>query len=127
VPTEIVWTDPRMRSDLGSYYECIANDIEANFCAVPTKMLYAIGGMDESMDYVGHAWDNVSMAIRGFMLGYKPFIDQSNQSYSVRHDDFFENKVKEDNWQEVASYCNQRLTDIKNGKLPINLGYLQNS
>lgn len=123
-PTQIVWQDPRMRTDLGSFYECFANDIEANYCAISRKMLYEIGGMDESMDYIGHAWDNVSMAVRGFMLGYTPYIDQSNESFSVNHDSFFEHKVKDENWQEVANYCNQRLTDIKNGRLPINLGYL---
>ena len=124
IPTQIVWQDPRIRTDQGSFYKCFPNDIEANFCAIPRKMLYEIGGMDETLDFYGHAWDNVSMAQRGFMLGYEPYIDQTNISYSVRHDDFFETKVKDNDWTIVANYCNQRLQDIRDGKLPVNLGFL---
>lgn len=124
VPEQIVWTDPRIRQDMGSFYLCYPNDIEANFCAIPKKMLYEIGGMDETMDFYGHAWDNVSMAQRGYMLGYQPYIDQTNISKSVRHDDFFETNIKDNDWQIIANYCNQRLEDIRNGKLDINLGFL---
>ncbi len=122
VPEVIVWTDPRMKSDK-TFYPCIPNDWEANYSSIPRKALYDIGGFDETYDFFGHAWDNVSVANRAFALGYEPYIDQSNISKSVRHEDFFEHTTKHDS-SEIIAYHQKRMEEIKIGKLPINLGYL---
>ena len=95
-PQIVVWQDPRIREDLGTYYKSMPNDWEVNFCMCPTKMLYDVGGFDEEYDYVGFAWDNVSVAQRAFKLGYEPYLDQSIKSYSIRHEDFFEHTTKHD-------------------------------
>lgn len=124
VPTQQVWQDPRMRNDLGSFYECLPNDIEFNFCAIPRQALLDVGGCDEEYDYVGHAWDNVSVAIRAYALGYKPYIDQSNESFSVRHDDFFDTKVKDHDWHQIADFHNKRMQEIIEGKYPLRYAYL---
>lgn len=124
VPTEVVWQDPRMRSDQGSFYPCMPNDIEFNYCAIPMQAFIDIGGCDESYDYVGHAWDNCSVAQRAFIVGYEPYIDQSNESKSIRHDDFFDTKVKVHDWQAIATYHNKKMEDIKNGKIPLRYSYL---
>lgn len=123
-PEVIVWEDPRIDVIQGSFVECPSKYIEFNFCAIPKEMLYQIGGCDESLDYVGHAWDNVSVAVRGELLGYKSFMDKTNISRSVRHDDFFETKVKDNDWREIEKFCIEKLIDIRDGKLPINLGYI---
>lgn len=123
-PTVEVWHDPRIRDDK-VFYPCMPNDVEANFCAIPRKMLYEIGGFDEELDYFGFAWDNVSVAQRGFMLGYEPYLDQSNKSYTVYHENFFGTGVKYTDWKLVANKCQERLQAIRDGKLPINLGYLE--
>ncbi len=123
-PEVIVWNDPRINSLPGTFPACPARYIEFNFCSVPRAMMYEIGGCDESLDYVGHAWDNVSVALRGEILGYKSYMDETNISKSVRHDDFFETHVKDNDWKKVAAFCEQKILDIKKGKLPVNLGYL---
>lgn len=124
IPEQIVWQDPRMRTDQGSFYACMPNDIEFNYCAIPTKAFYDIGGCDEEYDMVGHAWDNCSVAERAFMLGYEPYIDQSNESKSVRHDDFFDTKVKVDDWREIATFHQNRMQEIAEGKRPLRYSYL---
>lgn len=124
IPEVVVWEDPRINSSAPSLVKCPPQYIEFNFCAIPRKLLYEIGGCDESLDYVGHAWDNVSVAKRAELLGYTSLMDQTNISKSIRHDDFFGTKVKDENWQEVSAYCQKRLDDIKAGRLPVNLGYL---
>lgn len=124
-PTQICWQDPRMRTDMGSFYECFFQDIEFNYCAIPRKAFEEIGGLDESMDYIGHAWDNVHAAGRMQMVGYTPFIDQSNESFSVNNDAWSKSSAKTpENSAAVSKYCKDSLTKMMNGELPIKLPYL---
>lgn len=125
-PERIVWSDPRMRSDLGSFYECYPNDIEFNFCAVPMKCFKELGGLDEEYDKIGHAYDNVNVALRAEMLGYVPYLDQSNECRALDHDDFWPNKVKIDQkTYPIAPFHMQRMQDIREGKFPLKLDYLK--
>lgn len=126
MPEVIVWQDPRINSNNGSFYPCMPNDIEFNYCALPRKALFDVGGCDEEYDYVGHAWDNCSVAQRAFMLGYESYIDQTNMSYSVRHDHFFDTSVKEHDFMEIAAFHNKRMKDISEGRYPIKYPYLDN-
>lgn len=126
-PELIVWTDPRMRNDLGSFYPCNPPDIEFNYCAISRQALYDVGGCDEEYDAIGHAWDNCSVSQRACALGYEPYIDQSNQSYSIRHDDFFDTHVKDHDWREIAEFHNKRMREIAEGKYPIKYPFLDNS
>lgn len=126
MPTNQVWQDPRIRHDQGSFYPCMPNDWEANYCMAPKKMFYDVGGFDEDYDMVGHAWDNCSVAQRAFMLGYEPYIDQSNISYSVRNDDFFDTTVKTNNWQDIAAFHVERMQEVAQGKRAIKYFFLDN-
>ncbi len=127
-PTTIVWQDPRLRKDLGSYYESRPEDWEVNYAMCSRKMLYDIGGMDETYDYVGHAFDNVSASFRAFSLGYKPFLDQSNESFSLNNDSFDKSPLKtEEDFLRIANYHQQRMKDIVTGKVPLKMGYLDES
>jgi len=83
-PCHKVWLDPRKRSDMGSYYECLPQDWETNFCSLPRKAIYDVGGWDEEMD-IYYAWDNVAVAIRLVQFGYKPYLDQTNESFTLKH------------------------------------------
>lgn len=123
-PEGISWVDPRVRSDQGSFYPCSPNDIEFNFCALPRQALYDVGGCDEEYDYIGHAWDNCSVAMRAFHIGYEPFIDQSNITRSIQHDDFFDAHVKEHDFKDIAVFHNKRMKDIFEGKHPLKYEYL---
>ena len=126
VPTQQVWQDPRMRLDQGSFYPCQPNDWEANFCMAPRKMFYDVGGFDEEYDYQGHAFDNCSVAERAFLLRYEPYIDQSNESFSVNSDAWSKSEAKnEEDFIRIATFHQQRMKDTKEGKFPIKLEYLQ--
>lgn len=125
-PSVIVWTDPRVREDLGSFYPCNPADWEANWAMIPRKAIEEIGGWDESYDAHGHAWDNVSIAERAYLLGYEPYLDQSNKSYSVRHEDFFPHPVKHNDSKEIQEWHIKRLYDLKHGIISLPFTYLDN-
>jgi len=126
-PQIIVWQDPRIREDQGTFYKCMPADWEVNFASVPKQALLDIGGFDEEYDYVGFAFDNVSVAMRAFSLGYEPYIDQSIKSYSIRHEDFFEHKEKKDYFQDIAQFHIKRMNDIKDGLYPLKFKFLDNN
>jgi hypothetical protein len=85
-PEVKIWSDPRKRLDLGSFYEVNPNDAEWNFCAIPKKAIYDIGGMDEELDFLGFGGDQLQAVERMDGLGYKFYLDQTNESYTIRHD-----------------------------------------
>lgn len=91
-PEVVVWKDPRMFGD--SWRECSPVEWEMNWCAIPRKVIYGLGGMDERYDFEGFAWDNVNIAERAVMLGYKCYIDQTNECMAMNHDDWWPNPLK---------------------------------
>ena len=78
-----VWADPR-KKEIKNVYECFPNDLEFNFCAVPLKGMYEIGGFDEGLDMLGYGMDNVSVSERLDALGYKFYLDQSNECRGLK-------------------------------------------
>jgi len=82
---EIVWKDPRERSDQGSFYPCMWTDVEFNFCSVPKAAFYAVGGFDEELDrWAG--MDHISVQERLLdAKGWEFYLDQTNKSYSLEH------------------------------------------
>lgn len=125
VPMTTVWQDPRMREDLGSFYPCQPADWEANFCMAPRQMFLDIGGMDEEYDYIGFAFDNCSAAERAFLLGYEPYIDQSNESFSINSDAWSKSAAKTDeNFIAIALFHARRMQEMREGKRAVKLSYL---
>lgn len=104
-PTHKVWEDPRKNSNNGTFYECYPNDWEINFASVPKKLLYDIGGFDETMDdHFG--MDNVAVAHRLDQIGAKFYLDQTNESYTLRHgrrDDWDSNHWMNHNFNEFLA------------------------
>lgn len=83
----MVWRDPRMRNDLGSFYECNFFSIEFNLASCPRKAFFEVGGYDEVMDELGFGMDSFSLLERIEDIGgYKFFLDQSILSYSLPHE-----------------------------------------
>lgn len=81
------WQDPRQRSDQGSFYECYPWDVEGNFSAWPKQALLDVGGFDEQMDFEGYGFDARGVMERiDLMGGYKFYLDQQNESFSLEHD-----------------------------------------
>ncbi len=127
-PTQVVWQDPRLRKDLGSFYICRPEDIEFNFCALPKQVLIDVGGCDETYDFYGHAFDNVSVAMRAYALGYKPYLDQSNESFSINNDSFSKEKLKtQEDFLRIATFHQKRMKDIVEGKYPLKFNYLDDN
>jgi glycosyltransferase involved in cell wall biosynthesis len=126
VPEQVVWQDPRLRKDLGSYYPCMPADWEVNFAMASRKMFYDVGGFPEDYDQIGHAFDNCSVAERAFLLGYEPYIDQSNESFSINSDAWSKSSAKNnDNFIAIATYHQQKMQDIREGRIPLKFPFLQ--
>jgi hypothetical protein len=83
-----IWSDPRKGKNAekyGSFYECMWNDIEWNWASFPKKLIYEIGGMDEELDFLGFGGDQYQVGERWEALGIKTYIDQTNESFTIRH------------------------------------------
>lgn len=84
-PEVKIWQDPRKTDRFGSFYECNWNDAEFNFCAMPRDAIFDAGGMDEQLDFLGFGGDQLQLCERLNDLGYKFFLDQDNESFTLRH------------------------------------------
>lgn len=93
-PEVLFWKDPRKRTDQGTFYECMPVDWELNWASIPRKLIYEMGGMDEQYDFEGFAWDNVNIAQRAYIMGYKSYIDQTNECMGFNHDGWWPNPLK---------------------------------
>lgn len=84
-PEVKIWSDPR-KNGSGSLYECYPNDVEWNFAAFPKEYIFNIGGMDEGLDFLGFGGDQLQVGERFDAMGYKSYLDQTNESFTIRHD-----------------------------------------
>lgn len=84
-PEVKVWEDPRKRSDLGDLYKCMPNDHEWNWGCFPKEAIFKIGGMDEELDFLGVGGDQLQAMERMFEAGYETYLDQTNESFTLRH------------------------------------------
>jgi len=99
-----IWADPRKRSDEGSFYECEWVDGEWNWCAVSHEALVKIGGFDEEMDFRCRGVDAFETNERLQEIGYKFYLDQHNESFTLRHGR--ENYGGEEAWQKSHGLFN---------------------
>lgn len=84
-PEVCIWKDPRRTIEYGSYYEINWNDVEYNWAAMPKKLIYEVGGSDENLDFKGYGADLYQVSERLNDLGYHFYIDQTNESFTIRH------------------------------------------
>lgn len=84
-PEVKIWDDPRKTSQYGTFYECNWNDAEFNFAAFPKSLAFEVGGFDEKLDYLGVGGDQLSFCERLNDIGTKFFIDQTCESFTLRH------------------------------------------
>ena len=85
-PSIKVWSDPRKTTKYGSLYECNFQDIEFNFCAIQQSLIEKYGGADERLDFLGYGGDLFQMTDRMNDGGEHFWLDQSNESFTVRHE-----------------------------------------
>jgi len=126
-PEVNIWSDPRKNRKGKTFYECYPNDVEWNWAAFPKKYIFRIGGMDEKLDFLGYGGDQLQVGERWDSVGYKTYLDQENESFTIRHDrsDF----GGEDQWNFNhllfnGQYDKRKEELIKEGKWPV-LSYLK--
>ncbi len=124
-PSMVTYHDPHKRGEYGSFYECYPPDWELNWCCIPREIIYELGGMDEQYDFEGFAYDNANIALRADMLGYKTYLDQTNECMGFDHDGWWPNPLKVEK-VSPAAYHMKVLHDMKTGKIPVKLSYLEN-
>lgn len=128
-PEVKIWADPRKTTQYGSFYECNPHDAEWNWCALPKKAIYAVGGMDEGLDFLGYGGDQLSVVDRMDALGTLFYLDQTNESYTVRHgrETFGGQRAWDDNHVLFnGKYEEETRKLYEEGRWP-NVGYLQES
>lgn len=117
------WSDPRKRTDQGTFYKCNYPDWELNWACIPRKVIYELGGMDQEYDFHGFAWDNVNIALRAQFAGYDSYIDQTNECMGFDHDGWWPNPLKV-NRVSPGEFHHGRMRDIAEGRFPLKLPYL---
>ena len=99
---------------------CIPEEWEANVALAPLDALKELGGFDESYDK-GWSWDNVNLAERAALLGYKFFLDETIQPKLHFHE-----KEPDLNPSLIANgeYHAKVMREIQEGTRPLKVNYL---
>ncbi len=120
-PEVKIWSDPRKNLENGSFYECYPNDVEWNWCIFPKSFIFEVGGCDEKLDFLGFGGDQLQVSERMDALGKKFYLDQTNESFTVRHsrEDF----GGQDKWDANhvlfnGAYDKRKAELIKSGQWP---------
>ena len=114
----MTWKDPRERDDQGSFYKCYHNDIEWNYCAVPKKAIYDVGGFDEEMNKYSSLCGLDVLDRLNIVGGWEFYLDQTNKSYSLEHPRY-------DNWEENLPFKKAYPDRLKQYKVNPVLEYLK--
>lgn len=100
--------------------ECIPAEWETNTALAPMKAIKELGGFDEEYDD-GWAWDNVNLADRAAMLGYKFYLDETNKPklhFHVKEPEADPSLIMNGNLHEMK----MRLIQV--GREPLKVPYL---
>lgn len=112
-PMVKIWSDPRKTDKYGTFYECMWNDCEWNWAAIPKMAWASVGGLDEKLDFLGFGGDQLEMCDRlDDAKIFKFFIDQENESFTVRHDR--SDHGGEENWDKNHVLFNEEYAKRKN-------------
>lgn len=83
-PPVRVWADTRRRTEFGSFYECVPDDVEYTLASIPKQAIYDAGGFDEYFDHFP-AISEKELNWRMDKLGYKFYLDQSIEYRAIKH------------------------------------------
>ncbi len=91
--------------------DCNFMEWECDYASIPRKMLVEIGGFDEELDKQW-GFDNVNVALRIEMAGYKIKCLKDNRASVIDH-----NKIIKHPYQKLRDpdFHNQRLNEIRRG------------
>jgi len=119
-PEVKVWSDPRKNNN--GFYECYPSDAEFNWVAFPKKLAYRVGGFDEGLDFLGVGGDQLQFCERLDAIGTKFYLDQSNESFTLRHGrEDFGGQKKWDSKHVLfnGEYDKRKAELIRNGEWPV--------
>ena len=108
-PEHLVWRDPRMRMDQGSFYEINPNDLELCIGSIPKQAILDVGSVDEEFDKVA-ALSEKEMALRMDKAGYKFYLDQSIEYRAIKHPRL--NEQWDEKYQEGVKYFQKCVHEI---------------
>ncbi len=97
---------------------CRPEEWEANVAIAPMKAIKELGGFDERLD-VGWSWDNVLLARKAQILGYKFILDESNRPQLLPHPPAHNGELEPN-----GELCETIMRAIIDGKEPLNCGHL---
>jgi hypothetical protein len=121
-PQGLVWEDPRVRTNLGTFYETMPSEMEMTFCSIPKQALIDCGGIDEEYDK-GAAVGEKEMCWRLDKLGYKFYLDQSIEYRALHHPRLQGNK-----WDEAYKISSEifirHMQELMNGTRTLNVNCL---
>jgi glycosyltransferase involved in cell wall biosynthesis len=83
-PETLIWSDPRARTDFGTFYEVEPSEMEMCLCSIPRQAILDCGGLDEEYDK-GAAIGEKEMCWRLDQMGYKFYIEQSIEYRALYH------------------------------------------
>lgn len=120
-PPVRVWADIRRRTEYGSFYECVPDDVEYTLASIPKKALYDAGGFDEYFDHYP-AISEKELNWRMDKLGYKFYLDQSIEYRAIKHPRL--TKDWDDKYKEGCKYYADCYVEIMKGNR-LRLDYLK--
>lgn len=100
--------------------ECPPDQWEANVAIAPMKAIRELGGFDETYDD-GWSWDNVNLAERAAILGYKFYIDERIKPQLLFHP---KEPDVDPTLQLNGGYHARRMAEIRAGEYPLKLPYV---
>lgn len=121
-PEHMVWREPRVRTDFGSFYEVLPIDFELCIASLPLKAIQDVGGIDEEYDK-GCAVSEKELCCRIEQLGYRFFIDQTIEYRAIKHDRIGGSEAWDKGYEFSCRMFDTHLKEIQSGKR-LKLDYL---
>ena len=119
----IVWQDPRKRTDKGTFYKIENSDMEMSVCSIPKQAILDCGGIDEEYDK-GPGIQEKEMCLRLSVLGYEMWIDQSIEYKAIHHERL--TKDWDDKyWSVTAPMYKRHVQELMQIKRPLNVGNIE--
>lgn len=113
------WTDPRARTDLGSFYEVPPSEMEMSLCSVPKQAILDCGGIDEEYDKCPAVGEK-EMCFRIDKLGYKFYIDQTIEYRALHHERL--TKDWDQKYLEISTpLFTRHMMELAHGKRELNV------
>lgn len=83
-PETMVWRDPRVRTDQGSFYQVRENEMEWCIASIPRQAILDVGGVDEEYDKYA-ALAEKEMCARMYKAGYTLWLNQTLEYRAIQH------------------------------------------